>query len=197
MRGPAEHGEGALDLRTAVSLLPSPNAGLGEHRRDNGVDPAKRRAKGKQVSLADVVRYELLPTPAVNDMGANRDPDEYAEWAARQKAADGREAPHGRSLSVEALTHFQDWREYGPAIHRWEQVFGEPAPSPTEIGTKGQRRLSPAFAEWMMGLPAGWVTDPVLGLSRKEQLRALGNGVVPQQAAAATRLYLEDLARWA
>ena len=36
-----------------------------------------------------------------------------------------------------------------------------------------------------MGLPVGWVTSPELGLSRRQQLRLLGNGVVPQQAAAA------------
>jgi DNA (cytosine-5)-methyltransferase 1 len=36
----------------------------------------------------------------------------------------------------------------------------------------------------MMGLPAGWVTD-VPDLTRNEQLKALGNGVVPQQCAAA------------
>lgn len=36
-----------------------------------------------------------------------------------------------------------------------------------------------------MGLPAGHVTDPVIGLTRHEQLKALGNGVVPQQAALA------------
>jgi hypothetical protein len=35
----------------------------------------------------------------------------------------------------------------------------------------------------MMGLPAGWVTD-VPGITRNEALKALGNGVVPQQAAA-------------
>ncbi|MFB6863434.1 hypothetical protein ACFCV6_21155 [Streptomyces virginiae] len=35
-----------------------------------------------------------------------------------------------------------------------------------------------------MGLPAGHVTD-VPGLSRTAQLKALGNGVVPQQAAHA------------
>lgn len=34
-----------------------------------------------------------------------------------------------------------------------------------------------------MGLPAGWVTD--IEISRNEQLKALGNGVVPQQAATA------------
>lgn len=41
-----------------------------------------------------------------------------------------------------------------------------------------------------MGLPAGWVTD-VPGLSRNEQLKALGNGVVPAQAAEALRILLE------
>jgi DNA (cytosine-5)-methyltransferase 1 len=35
-----------------------------------------------------------------------------------------------------------------------------------------------------MGLPAGWVTD-VEGLSRPQQLKAIGNGVCPQQAYAA------------
>jgi DNA (cytosine-5)-methyltransferase 1 len=39
----------------------------------------------------------------------------------------------------------------------------------------------------MMGLPEGWVTAPEIGLTRNQQLRALGNGVVPQQAAFALR----------
>ena len=41
-----------------------------------------------------------------------------------------------------------------------------------------------------MGLPAGWVTD-VPGISRNEMLKALGNGVVPQQATAALRYLLQ------
>lgn len=41
-----------------------------------------------------------------------------------------------------------------------------------------------------MGLPLGWVTG-VPGLSRNDQLRALGNGVVWQQAAAALRVLLD------
>lgn len=44
-----------------------------------------------------------------------------------------------------------------------------------------------------MGLPAGWVTD-VPGLTRAEELKALGNGVVPQQASAACVAFAEDLA---
>jgi DNA (cytosine-5)-methyltransferase 1 len=42
-----------------------------------------------------------------------------------------------------------------------------------------------------MGLPVGWVTD-VPGLSRNAQLKALGNGVVWQQAALALRVLLAD-----
>jgi DNA (cytosine-5)-methyltransferase 1 len=42
----------------------------------------------------------------------------------------------------------------------------------------------------MMGLPAGWVTE-VPGLTRNDQLKALGNGVVPQQAAHAVRTLLK------
>jgi len=41
-------------------------------------------------------------------------------------------------------------------------------------------RLNPPFVEYMMGLPKGWVTES--GLSRSQQLKMLGNGVVPQQA---------------
>lgn len=51
--------------------------------------------------------------------------------------------------------------------------------------------MSPAFVEWLMGLPEGHVTDPAISLSRNQQLKALGNGVVPQQGAAALRLLLE------
>lgn len=40
-----------------------------------------------------------------------------------------------------------------------------------------------------MGLPSGHVTD-VPGLSRSAQLKALGNGVMPQQATYALELLL-------
>ena len=43
-----------------------------------------------------------------------------------------------------------------------------------------QDKLNPKFVEYMMGLPGGWVTD--LDISRAQQLKILGNGVVPQQA---------------
>jgi DNA (cytosine-5)-methyltransferase 1 len=45
----------------------------------------------------------------------------------------------------------------------------------------------------MQGLPLGHVTDPAIGISRNDMLKALGNGVVPQQAAAATRAWLAHI----
>ncbi len=83
------------------------------------------------------------------------------------------------------------WGQYEPAIRRWATVLGRCAPAPTEPGRTGNPRLSPRFVEWMQGLPAGHVTE-VPGLSRNEQLKALGNGVVSQQAAAALRVLLND-----
>jgi len=49
-----------------------------------------------------------------------------------------------------------------------------------------QGKLNAQFVEYMMGLPPGWVTD--CGLSRAQQLKILGNGVVPQQAHYALEL---------
>lgn len=79
-----------------------------------------------------------------------------------------------------------DWQQYAPAIRRWETVMGRSAPSPVERGTRGQSRLAARFVEWLMGLPAGYVTD--VGLPRSGELKILGNGVVPQQAETALRL---------
>ena len=50
-------------------------------------------------------------------------------------------------------------------------------------------KVNAKFVEYMMGLPVGWVTD--LDLSRSQQLKILGNGVVPQQAYYALELLHE------
>jgi DNA (cytosine-5)-methyltransferase 1 len=78
-----------------------------------------------------------------------------------------------------------DWGEYGAAIGHWERILGRVAPDPA-LG----RTLNPLFAEWMMGLPVGHVTDPAIGLSNTAQKRVCGNGVVPQQAEYAVRTLL-------
>ena len=85
-----------------------------------------------------------------------------------------------------------DWGPFRAAVQRWEALT-RPASIPTELGRNGKPRLAPAFAEWMMGLPEGWVTDPAIGVSRLQQLKAIGNGVCPQQAVAAFAPLLEGL----
>lgn len=112
--------------------------------------------------------------PGHGQLPAGRD----ALWPGVRDDADGRD-PAAPVLPDDA------WGRYLPAIRRWEAVTGRPAPRAT--GVRG--RLSPAFVEWMMGLPAGHVTE-VPGLSGPAQLKALGNGVVPQQAEAALRMLL-------
>lgn len=96
-------------------------------------------------------------------------------------------------LAAPAAVHPEvDWGDYAPAVRRWEQVLGRPAPFPTQPGVHGCPVLAPAFVEWLQGLEPGWVTS--LPLPRTAQLRALGNGVVPQQATYAVGLLLADLA---
>jgi hypothetical protein len=77
---------------------------------------------------------------------------------------------------------------YTAAVRRWEAIHG-PAPAPRD----DRGRLNPALPEWMLGYPAGWVTDPALGLPRTAQLRVLGNAVQPQVAELATQLLLAAL----
>jgi len=81
------------------------------------------------------------------------------------------------------------WGKFEPAIRRWEETLGTKAPAPTKPdGKDNAHRLSSKFTEWMMGLPNGWITD--CGLTRNEELKAAGNGVVPQQAELALRILL-------
>lgn len=80
--------------------------------------------------------------------------------------------------------HF-NFGEYKPAIERWEKISQRSAPEPVQPSATGRPQLAPAFSEWIMGLPDGWVTSPEIGLTRAQQLKAIGNGVCPQQATAA------------
>jgi DNA (cytosine-5)-methyltransferase 1 len=78
----------------------------------------------------------------------------------------------------------RQWGQFAPAIRRWETVTGVAAPLPLEWDPAYGWQESAAFAEWMMGLPPGWVTQ-VPGLTRTDHIRLIGNGVVPAQAALA------------
>ncbi|MEW2302724.1 DNA cytosine methyltransferase [Streptomyces sp. NPDC006655] len=136
-----------------VNLLPTPRAAADRTSRRAAVGWHSRSAPSLEQAIE--ISGGILPR-------------ELRTWS---------EAP--RSWQPERLD--QEWGKYEAAIRRWERVLGRPAPLPTEPGTRGNRRLAPLFVEWMMGLPAGWVTA-VPGIPRTEQLKILGNGVVWQQA---------------
>lgn len=113
-------------------------------------------------------------TPNRDDLG-NHWTGKWTEQDWRGQLADG----HLDATEI-------NWDVYAEAIARHEAVMGRRAPAPTEpTGRNGGHRLSPRFTEWMMGLPDGWVTDPAIGITWQEQVKACGNGVVPQQAVAA------------
>jgi DNA (cytosine-5)-methyltransferase 1 len=176
----APHGR----FRVCVVAWPAPDAehaqleGVGELsrlRRGHDSRPDVRMPDDADVTPLSIEATRLLPTP---------------------KAIDGEHpgiitTKPGQSSHLSAEVH-NNWGDYADAIARWEHVLGRPAPAPTMTSTKGNPQLSPAFVEWLMGLPAGWVTD-VPGITRNEALKALGNGVVPQQGAAALRILLDTL----
>ena len=188
--GAGKHGEGGCDPRTTVALLPTPRATDGT----NG-GPGQRGSAG-DLMLSSAVA--LLPTPVVNDMGEGKTavqllPTPSADFRDRSEATGNSKLDVTRDfMDLGSVAATNRWGDYGAAIARWAAVVGRPAPAPTEPGPKGGPRLSAAFVEWLMGLPAGHVTD--CGLTRNEALRVLGNGVVPQQAAAATARFVDDFA---
>ncbi|MFJ1900431.1 DNA cytosine methyltransferase [Streptomyces sp. NPDC088115] len=141
------------------------------NHRDATADPGRigLDAHGELPAGRDAVRAGVRahaprrgPAPAPHPDSVGRGPDQPDVRAGQSDAA---------------------WGRFFPAVRRWEHAIGRRAPWATD----DRDRLSPAFVEWLMGLPAGHVTD-VPELTRNQMLHALGNGVVPQQAEAALRL---------
>lgn len=94
-----------------------------------------------------------------------------------------------QSLEPDRAT-LQRWGKYASAIAGWARIVGRPAPAPALISEGTGPRPAPAFVEWLMGLPSGWVTNPHHGLTSNQQLAALGNGVLPAQGIHALQVLL-------
>ena len=183
--GAGVHGQGGLDLRTAVTLLPTPMTTDGK-----GTGPADLNWHSPQLRALP----KLLPTPTAARFN---DGEDLASWSARRaRVKETASNGNGFGTPLSVAVRLGSFGEYGPAIDRHERIFARTAPSPTEPGKNGGARLAARFAEWMMCLPDGWVTDPAIweGMTdtaaRSAQLHALGNGVVPPQAYAALSFLL-------
>jgi DNA (cytosine-5)-methyltransferase 1 len=172
-------------LPVAIALLTAPMAG--DSGADKAPGPVRPPGAERQTGLPDVIIRRLASPdrPAqVAELGAGRllptpdtgcSPNGHGRRGGRP--GNGHQSGHGRDVT---------------AIRRWEHLLGYPAPPPAEPGPSGRPRLSAAFAEWMMGIPK--LVTGVPGIPRTRQLKLIGNGVVPQQAAAALRLLIEAAA---
>ena len=99
------------------------------------------------------------------DRGSDKD-DSYTDD--QYKSHDGKVSRLGRRFTPRCEMHLQT--------------------APDALDQTG--KLNAEFVEYMMGLPKGWVTN--IGLTRAQQLKMLGNGVVPQQAEYALELLTSD-----
>jgi hypothetical protein len=147
------------------SLMPTPKAQDGV--KGNLKTSTEREEAGFFVDLpniaVDLAQEQLLPTTRTS-----------MKNGATQKEIEAGN-PKTR-LETEVMLGDISWGKFEPAIRRWEQVLGRPAPAPTKPdGKDGAHRLSSKFTEWMMGLPDGWITGH--GLSRNDELKMAGNGV--------------------
>lgn len=181
-------GSQALGFGTGLRQSEPERLGRGRPYDDGSPTTAQPEGVGRVQGRPEHARIERGPdaaergTPVAADAGSAAVREYSGEPSAEEAGTRGSHGPGHPAGERPAV----DWGPYAPAIARWEAVRGA-APAPTELTAKGKHRLSADFAAWMMGIPAGWVTDPAIGISRNEQLKAIGNGVVPQQAAAALR----------
>lgn len=161
---------GAPHHRARVFLIAYPSDAAGERVQVGG----RLTRDSEQGYPSLVLGGDVLPADAEDD-GLSR----------------ARPARHRRARPADSRSGDMDWGPYAEAVQRWERLT-RPAPAPTEPNTRGNPRLSAAFAEWMLGLPEGHVTQ-VPGISRADQLKAIGNGVCVPQAIAALRMLLDQL----
>ena len=182
--GNGENNRGDL-LLPGVAMAPpeNPDVAAGGERRL----AAPREAEGGR-ARADARGRGRTPAADARRGGG---PEGDRQTGVGAEVEDGAGVAHERG----ARSGEREWGAYEPAIRRWERALGRVDPAPTNPdGKGGAHRLAPQFVEWMMGLPAGHVTSPEIGITRNEQLKALGNGVVPQQAHLALSLAWPRLA---
>ena len=100
------HNQRGDDTCLTGALLPTPTSQAAKHGE---LSPVERKGNRPQdngnlwVVMPRLAEEALLPTPAVNDMGEGKTLEWWDDWAPRQKSSDGRPAPHGKSLAIEAM----------------------------------------------------------------------------------------------
>jgi DNA (cytosine-5)-methyltransferase 1 len=159
-------------IMLALGGTVTPSARDGDQRGQGSVEHMERRMEsGHTINLGDQLR--LLSTPRATD-GTNGGPG--------QRGSSG-------DLAMPSAVQAVNFGRFGVSVEHWAGIHGTP-PAPTEVGPQGGVKMSPRSPEWMMGLAPGYVTDV---LPRNDALRAIGNGVMPQQGYHAIRTLLDML----
>jgi DNA (cytosine-5)-methyltransferase 1 len=142
-------------------------------------------AKWQVVRASDVgaphQRARIFIIAYSNDIGQNRWID--SRYQEKQPGIEGNEISISNSFS-ELKSSDKTMQKMGRKFTARCDMHLQDIPNALDQ----QEKLNPIFVEYMMGLPKGWVTET--GLSRAQQLKMLGNGVVPQQAELALELLL-------
>ena len=103
------------------------------------------------------------------------------------RSIDGSSCKDVGNTNDEHFTHNRKMPKLGRRFTSRREMHLQSAPNALDQDGK----LNAKFVEYMMGLPFGWVTDS--GLSRAQQLKMLGNGVVPQQAEYALEILCDPI----
>lgn len=137
--GPGRNGEGGANLRTQVSLWPTPMASSNENR-------TTRHAPTHGVSRGRTLAGEAAawPTPAARDYKA-------ANGEAHLEAGTGRK-------HLDQLPNFVRFLPGPPSTTSGppssDSTPNCPPPSPSRSDVR--KVLNPNFVDWLMGLPIGW-----------------------------------------
>jgi hypothetical protein len=118
-----------------ANLLPTPTSQAAKHGELSPIEREGNRPQDNgnlRVVMPRLAEEALLPTPAVNDMGEGKTLEWWDDWAPRQKSSDGRPAPHGRSLAIEALRTLPTPRaQHGEP--RNQNIYARPADQPQNL----------------------------------------------------------------
>lgn len=177
--------ENGLKVSESIEQQLFPTPTVSDQYTDSLGSTQQKDGSLHSVTLAQVFhREDLFPTPkALDGVKGNLKTSQQ-----RREAGFYVDLPNVANDLAQESTEI-NWAKFEPAIRRWEKALNRPAPAPTiPDGKDGAHRLSSKLTEWMMGLPEGWITD--CGLTRNEELKAAGNGVVPQQAYLALQILL-------
>ena len=138
-------GSGGDDLTTTLHrLLPTPTV------QDASNTAGPSQFDRNSLPLNTIVT--LLPTPAVNDMGAGKTVKHWDEWTATMQAKHGNGNGHGKSLSIETLrllptprasdgpdasSHGRTWSKTDRSLHtlvHLGELTGASTPPPSTDG---------------------------------------------------------------